>query len=424
MTLFLSFKSILNRQFFVLFALVSTILFQITTFKFIWGLESLAILVNTFLLLVFSSYFIISFINKTYDSRTLIFYVAPGLLVYISYSLKILYFSFSNSVFLNQLGSVIPWAVYLAIPGLLKSNSISPRLLWRCYHNLLFAIILFSLIEHFSLFLGFVPENSVITHGGPFLAGYGTIFYEVNGDVHYRFYSAFQEPGTLAMFLLPAMAYAYVNDKYLSLLVFSIALFMTDSLGGFIGLAILAPLLIYVKFKRFGNMVFVLAFTMVVVMVFCFFDYFALQYEAKGLSASEREASVVGFLKNLPSLLVLYPFGLPLFESSEEALRNPFVTGLNFSIALAYFKGGIFGMLGYVIALALSATFAVSTLLRKKIQIEEAVVAVSIIPLLTFVFQRSTMWESCVFALLYSPFLIVFLQRKNMQTCRSNSIEG
>lgn len=400
-----------NNSKLVLFAFVVTVLFQITAYKSIWGIEWVSRLLNIATIIIFSGYALNASIKFKFNENVVNFYIIPGILVYIGFFINISINSISNINIINQYGLIIPWAIYLATPGLVKFGKLDVPSLWRYFNYFMLATVSISIVEYYLLFSGFIAPRPIDTDGGHFLAGYFSMLYAIEtGELHYRFYASFLEPGTLAMFLLPAMAYAFLHRKYFSLVVYFIAMFMSDSLGGFIGVAMLIPLLIYFRFhKRVLLPIFFSSLSIFLIVTF-FADDFLERYEQKDLSASVREESFSDFAKNLPNLFLNYPLGLPRTETTEQAQQHAAYSGGNTAIGIIYNLGGIPSFVGYIAVLFVSLWYAIISLFRKGLSLDEQATVVSIFCLMPFIFQRTVVWDSSIFALLFAPFVIGFLQ--------------
>jgi hypothetical protein len=395
----------------VLFAFVVTIIFQITAYKFIWGIEWSSRFLNICTIIIFSGYSLYTLSKFKFNDNVVFFYIIPGLLVYIGYFINISVNSILNLNVINQFGLLIPWATYLAIPGILKFDKLDLSYLWRYFNYFMFASVSLSIAEYFALLSGAITPQPIMTSGGPFLAGYFSMLYAIEtGELHHRFYSSFLEPGTLAMFLLPAMAYAFLHGKYLFLAMYFIAMYFSDSLGGFLGVAMLMPLLVYLRFRNSKVLVLVLTSLTLFFTITFFADNLFEQYENRNNSRIEREVSTLVMLENLPGLLIKYPLGLPLTEGTEQAQRNTDYYGGTFSLGNAFNLGGITSFFGYLIILFVSLWYAITSLFRKGLSLDEETAVVSIIVLMPFIFQRTVVLDSSIFALLFAPFIIKFLQ--------------
>lgn len=396
----------------VLFAFLATILFQITAYKFIWGVEVLSRIVNLIVLIFFSGYGFYTLATLKFNKNIFYFYVVPGLFVYIGMFFNTANSAIGNSNVLNQFGLLLPWAIYLAVPALLKSGKLNVYSLWRYFYYFILATILTGILEYFLIFSDFIKPRPIVTSGGQFLAGSFSMLYAIEtGELHYRFYASFMEPGTLAMFLLPAMAYAFLHRKYISLSIFVTGLILSDSLGGFIGAAMLVPILAYYGGSNKSRVAsLIAAFASMFLMVALFYGNFSESYENKQNSRIVREENLSGTFTNLQASILNYPMGFPLTESTELAQQNILYSGSNFSPGNAFMQGGIFAFLGYITVLIASLWYALTMAFRKGLSIDEQVTVVSIFCLMPFIFQRTVVWDSSIFALLFAPFIIGFLQ--------------
>lgn len=106
----------------VLFAFLTTVIFGITAYKYIWGIELISRVLNITSVILFSIYAINSFNKYSFNQNVYKYYVLPGLLVYVSYFNNISISSINNVKVINQYGQLICWALYLAIPGFVKSG--------------------------------------------------------------------------------------------------------------------------------------------------------------------------------------------------------------------------------------------------------------------------------------------------------------
>jgi hypothetical protein len=133
-------------------------------------------------------------------------------------------------------------------------------------------------------------------------------------------------------------------------------------------------------------------------------------YKAKGLSATTREDATYTFISNFPSLILDYPFGLPLKDITDGKFSNPSFKGTNFAIGNAFYFGGVLSFLGYIAVLFLSFCYAIFGLFRKHLSLDEQAVVISTLCLLPFIFQRTVIWDSSLFAMLFAPFVIFWIQ--------------
>ncbi|QTR46424.1 hypothetical protein J9253_00210 [Thiothrix litoralis] len=300
----------------------------------------------------------------------------------------------------------------------MKSNKINIEILWEYFYKIILLIMIASIIEYFLILNGFVSLRTINTSGGYFLSGIFSMMHGLeNGDPHYRFYASFMEPGTLAMYLIPMIIYTFLKKRYYSLVIFAFAMYLTDSLGGFISVALAIPLLIYYRSNKknaFISLILLLLTT--ALLIFSFKNEFLERYEQKGNSASIREENFTQMINNLPELLSNYPFGIPLSENTEQAMANSLRFGFNFTPGNAYNLGGIFAFIGYITVLLLSLWYATTSLLKRTVSSNiEQIAIISTICLIPFIFQRATVWDSNIFSLLIAPFIISFLSSKKVR---------
>ena len=396
----------------VLYAFIITVFFQITMYRFIWGIELISRVLNIFTIVIFSSYSVHIFNKNRFNKNVLIYYIWPGFFVFIGLFINTTICSISNLSLINQYGRLIPWAMYLSIPNLLTSKKINVSELWRYFNNFMFVSVLISITEYYLLLLGVIVPREIITPGGSFLAGFFSMLWaDERGEIYYRFYSSFAEPGTLAMFLLPVMAYSFLHKKYFYLAVYLVAMFLTESLGGFIGCAMLIPLLVYFKYKKNWIYNVTMSLFSVLLLIILLGNEFNERYQVKNYSALEREENAIGVVTSLPSLFFKYPLGLPLVENTALAMQNPDYHGATFTPGNIFNNGGVLSFIGYISVLFVSLRYAISSLFRKVHSLDEQVAIVSIFCLIPFIYQRMVVWDTSVFALLFAPFVINYLHR-------------
>lgn len=399
---------------FVLSLFWITILFQLTTLKHIWAIEGLSRFFNSAALLIVSLYAAHSIISHRFSKNVWHFYILPGLFVFVGMFLNITLNSITNLNVINYFGLMLPWATYLAMPALLKKNACDSETLWRYFYYFMLIAVFLGLSEYFLVFSGASSPRIVSIPNGKFLAGSFSLFHLLkDGSAHYRFYACFGEPGTLAMFLMPVMAYAYFYKKYIGLSIFILALYLSDSLGGIIAVAMIIPLLVFVSINK-RKMPLAISIVVLIlvssVIVINYMDDFTLSYEKKQRSATVRVDNVKNTIINLPSMIVNNPIGFELTEGTSSASKNPYYYGSNFAPGHILQMGGISAFLGYSVILLVSLVAAFLRIIRRNLSLEEKVVFTSLIVFSPFIFQRSTVWDSAIFAFLFAPSIINFLQ--------------
>lgn len=396
---------------FVLALFWITILFQLTQLKHIWAIQGLSRFFNLAALLIVSLYAAHSMISYRFNKNVWRFYILPGLFVFVGLFLNITLNSITNLNVINYFGLMLPWATYLAMPALLKKNACDSETLWRYFYYFMLTVVLLGLSDYLLVFSGKFSMRIISTPYGEFLAGRFSILHFLKGDIPYhRFCACFGEPGTFAMFLIPVMAYAYFYKKYIGLSIFILALYLTYSLGGIIAVAMIIPLLVFVSVNKRKVP---LAISIVVlilissVIVINYVDYFTLAYEKK---PTHREDNLKNTIINLPSMIINNPIGFELTEGTPSASKNPYYYGTNFTPGNVLQMGGISAFLGYVVVLLVSFAAAFLSIIRKNLSLEEKVVFTSLIVLFPFIYQRKTVWDTAIFAFLFAPSIINFLQ--------------
>jgi MFS family permease len=222
------------------------------------------------------------------------------------------------------------------------------------------------------------------------------------------------EPGTLAMFLLPAITYAFFNKKRIGLLILLIAFFLTYSLGGIISLLILIVIISFIKFnrqKKYLIFAILIAFLMSGLLWIYFGDTILEKYKGKNISAKVRENNFTKAFTNFPKIVINNPIGLKLSENTKSFEKNKYYIGSNFSPEFYLQYGGISALVGYLICLSVSFMISLRSLKRDDLSIEEKVVFTSILVLLPFILQRSTIWDCSLFAFLFAPSIIRVIEK-------------
>jgi len=400
------------------------ILFQLTILKHIWPLKNIATFFNGLALAFTIICFIYCIVFFKYKKNVWYFYIIPGLFVALGIFLNISLNFISNPKTIHHVGNVFPWIVYLIIPYLLKKKYNSLKL-WTYFYYFMLLVILFGIFDYLNTFLFGNALRMISTEMyGDYLAGWFSVFYITQyTEPQPRLCGCFAEPGTLAMFIIPAICYAYFYKKYLGLFVLIIGLYLTDSLGGMIGFAVLLSLLLFVSVKTQQKniiiSIFLLIFVSSIVLLFSM-TYFASAYENKNQSRIDRTYDFEQTIENIPEMLISNPIGFELSEGTISTIENVHNYGSNFSPGVAIKMGGLSSFFGYMVVLLISVIIAVLSIIKKNLYIEEKIVFCSILVLFTFIVQRSTVWDSPIFAFLFAPSIIRFLEkRKNVRTLQA-----
>ena len=386
--------------------------------KFIWNIETVSRIINTLYLLTVLFIFIYA-IFKEYKIKVWKYYLFPGILIFSGLVINILISSLSNYTVLAQLGSTIPWILFLVIPYFMNYKKVNFNYFWELSYKIIVIFVFLGLIDYYIIYINGNVSKYLETPYGDFVGGSFSILHKLfDGSPHFRFYSFFSEPGTLAMYLLPFIAYSIFKKKYLGFLILLTGFILTFSLGGYFSLLILILLIFIYKSKK--NNIIVTSFFLSIIISF-FYIYLnndLLQmYEKKGNSASVREDNFSNSLTKIPTLIINYPFGLPLSNSTSEMEKENNYSGSNFIPNNYLQTGGVLSFIGYLLVLILSVRMSLRVLLNKnkKYNTETIIVAISIISILPFLFQRTTIWESPIFAFLYAPIILNILKKEEIE---------
>ena len=138
--------------------------------------------------------------------------------------------------------------------------------------------------------------------------------------------------------------------------------------------------------------------------------WFVDQYQAKALSALVREDNILLFVRNLWTTVAANPLGLPLGRMSGSlsslSERDSAYLGSNFSFYVAFVMGGVFALVGYFLVVGVSILASVRFFMMRDGGALNACAFVSLPALISFAFQRTTVFESALFAFLFvSPIL-------------------
>jgi len=262
-------KTIANsRNKFIAFLVifVGMVLFQLTELRYIWGVLDISRFYNIIFLLSLGVYVMLNIGVRRLSNNVWIYYMLPGLLVFIGYFVNITINTFRDQSLAIHYGGLIPWVVYLAVPFLLKDNIINTKNLLRYYYFSTLLITTLGLFDYFLYFNGLI-NLQVLTHSnGMFLSGWFSILHLLDDGVgHYRFYASIGEPGSLGMILIPSLIYSVIYKRYLGASVLTLGIYLTNSLGAFIsgGLVIFLWLILLYRKNKFS--IFIPLFSSVVI---------------------------------------------------------------------------------------------------------------------------------------------------------------
>lgn len=404
-----------RNSYFILFLFFSTLLFQTTGLKFIWSLLTISTFVNFSILisLLFISFYIIQ--STSFSAAIWKQYLIPAIMIFVAMAANIVYYSFYNIKIITQLGNTLPWLYCLSTPYFIKKKAINVPQLWQFYYYFMVIINLLSLLEYYNIFLGNLNFQYLETPYGPYIINkFSWLYMMPDGLPHIRYYACFYEPGTLAMFLLPAIAYAYFYKKYIGLIILLTAFYFTFSLGGMVSLFLLAVIIIFVSFAKNRKYLLVSFFITIIVALIGWInvkDQFITEYEEKGNSSEVREQSLVRTIENIPTMLLKYPFGIEQAETTNELEKKENYIPANFIVGYYINTGGFLALFGYLVITLMTLKISIGAVLKGNLLKEDKVIFSSLIVLFPFIFQRSTIWESSLFALMYVPALLKYMNK-------------
>lgn len=399
---------------FVKLLFLCSFLFQISTLKFIWGIENISRICNIIILIVLLFY---SFYSLTKSQPRLIWirYFLPGILIFSGLFINIIINSLSNLKLLAQLGSLIPWLIFLLIPYLIKYQKINVILLWKYAYYVMVIFVVLGLLDYYNIFILQKSGRFLITPYGSYIAGnFSMLHMLIEGIPHFKFYGFFIESANLAMMILPFLAYSFLTKRYIGMIILLIGFFFTFSFGGYLSLLLLTFLIFIYKSKKV-NIPFMI-FGLLIISLLSYnilFNEFVQMYEHKGKSAEIREDNFLNSLRLFPEMIIKYPLGMPLNETTAQMEQNKLYVGSNF-IPIRYLQtGGILSFIGYLLIIFRSLKLSLNIFLSKKTyNIEYIVVALSTIISIPYLFQRETIWESPLFAFLFAPILVFEIIKK------------
>ncbi len=397
----------------VLTFFVMALLFQLSMVKYVFGLTGVASMVNTLMLLGLSILGVKNVVSRAYPMEVWKGYLLPGALVFGGFFLNISLNLIENFGAASYLGLMIPWAAYLSVPFFIRTVA-DTEVIWRFFYRFMLLISLIGLLEYVLIFNNILSIRILTTPFGDFMTGGLSVFFMSEyGIPHYRMHSIFPEPGTYAMYQLLVIMYALVNKKYFGLSVFAVCFVLTDSLGGYISLVLLVLLYAFVKVRNtrlsLGVGMIPVVFLAIGLVAYVAPDLSGT-YETKGDSAEEREKNFSNVIEKLPTLLITEPLGAALAEYSLSNTDDEKYLGSNFALGTAYTLGGDFAFLGYLLVVIFCLKASLASLKRGVANFDQRVVFPSLLAVMPFIFQRTTVMDSATFAFLFAPSIIRYLQ--------------
>lgn len=387
--------------------LLIVMVFQLSMLPDILGLRGTARAANAVALLAF----LVMALRVDYrrvSAAVFLLFILPAGLVLAGYSINILRSVDLQSI--GRLGMLLPWLAALSVP-LMKSYSLEAS--WLLFYRFMLVSSAISCVEYWAVFSGVLATRPIESTYGSFVAGISTIYVALpNGRPYYRMLGVFPEPGTLAMWLMPAIAYALVFRHRVGLLIFLTALWLSQSLGGFASAVVLAGTFAWWRMRRLLVRVVIVAMLGAGVTYYVG-DYFVTSYVSKARSATVREENALRFWGELGRQIVTRPLGAPLVGGSLADLGtfDRDYLGSSFAPYTALVLGGVSALLGYSAMIAVALFTSMKFFARPHADRLMACAFISLLPLIIFVFQRATIFDSPLFAFLIAAPMLAVIRR-------------
>ena len=388
------------------------IAFQISVLPDTLGVGSMARVANTLALILFLVCSM-SVLASQVSEQVFVFYCLPILMIAVGYLANVL--RSANLEALSYLGLVIPWFAALSVPF---TKGFDAERYWRLFYGFMLVACVIALLEYAAVFWGFLQPSIIETKRGEFLKGVLTIFLGLEeGTPNNRMYGVFAEPGTFAMYLLPALAYALVHRKILAAVLFLVCMLLTASLGGYLGIILVAVAFVQWEARRRGAVTALFVALAAAVIVVCVFgtvyEFFAASYLDKGESAAARESNVDLFFRHFLDIAFDDPLGMKLHGDSltELTKSDSLYIGSNFTIGNALIVGGLMSFIGYVMFLLVNTVCWLRAIGRTSHSKVMECVCVSFPAVLSFVVQRATIFDSALYSFLFAVPILSVLRR-------------
>jgi hypothetical protein len=392
--------------------LVVVLVFQVSVLPDTLGITLIGRGVNALVVLLFVLSLLIVAPRRRIARHSLILLI-PSAVILLSMAQNIIRGMTAST--LGLIAALVPWLAVLTVPFM---RSFDLDRAWLTFYRFMLVFSIVALVEFAAVNVGAISPTLIATDRGTFFKGWMTIFHALqDGTVYYRMYGVFAEPGTFAMFLLPAIAYSLIMKKRGALVLFLVCVGLTYSLGGAAGLGILVVTYSFWRTRR--NLLLHLVVLAIFAGIFEMLSgWFVDQYQTKALSAVLREDNVLLFARNFWITVAADPLGLPLgrVSGSLSSLSgaDPIYIGSNFSFYVAFVMGGVFALGGYVLVVGVSLVATVRFFVMRDGGVMNACAFVSLPALVSFTLQRTTIFESALFAFLYvSPILFVLRGRSS-----------
>lgn len=308
---------------------------------------------------------------------------------------------------------IFPWLILLCVIFSKDYISRNQSKFWERFNSFLVILVSLGLLEYLACFyFGFVPAYKE-TPNGSFFVGYTTVFHALeSGLPHFRFYGPFGEPGDFAIWGSVLLVYNLFRRNYLSVGIFSLALFLSASPS------VVISLLVAFSFYVYKSRSFIPYTTLFFIVLALWYFYTDINDFINNIlivkqgSLEDRSDSFFGFFTNFEFLVVNYTFGLPFFATSAEATASGINFGGNFTPILAFERGGIITFIAYLLFLIFCSMVSFMRIIISRDSLFSNEIYLYFFMLLPFIFQRHALFEFGIFSILFSA---LFLRRPRGQ---------
>ena len=391
-------------------AFVFSLLFYISNAKVLLGISNLGPFLSILVLATTVPFFIKA---PPLNFRVVIFYFIPILFILVGVLSNYLKNIIDSGSLSANIVTSFAYLYALSFSYYLGNNKEKLDLVLSFYVKFITLCSALAILDLLMISLGIYSPRNVYGITEQYAVGifsfYGML---LDGSIYPRLYGIFAEPGHYAMYLLPALAHNWIVKNYFSLVINSMCMIATLSLGGYIGV-VFGIFLIYlyatIRSHKLNNLIVLL---LVAILALFTFEIFVDMYQQKAGSATEREDIVRLFFINFVDMVQQYPLGYPFFESVEQMTRDEnFFVGTNFTIFNLYMQGGLISMIGYIALILVAAYYVVINCRKKDVGIQ--VFCITIPVFILFIYQRMTPFDTYYFPFLIAPYLVYFSRQLN-----------
>ena len=309
----------------------------------------------------------------------------------------------------QTLAFIFPWMVLLCVVFSKEYISRNQSKFWKWFNSFLVILVSLGLLEYFACFyFGLVPSYKE-TPNGSFFVGYTTVFHALeSGLPHFRFYGPFGEPGDFAIWGSVLIVYNLFRRNYLSVGIFSLAIFLSASPS------VVISLLVAFGFYLYKSRSFIPYTTLFFIVLALWYFYIEINdfindiLIVKQGSLEDRADSFFGFFGKFSFLVWNHPFGIPFFATSSEATASEVWFSGNFTPILAFERGGIIAFIVYILFLIFGSMVSFMRIIMSRDSLFSSEIYLYFFMILPFIVQRHALFEFGLFPLLFSA---IFLRR-------------